>query len=113
MHSDDVIISSSSNVEFSAAVLESLLAVGINARILPPQNVTPADLNGWVSNPSHGFIVVSKVNYLAAYKTISRVSRACQKCDAFILAEDRNCRRCGARHSEPPQAIDATTVDPD
>lgn len=105
MHSDDVIIVSSANDELSAAVTESLMAAGIDSNLLSPGRVTEADLGHPMFNYVRSYIAVRKVDHLAAHYVVSRVSRICVKCEAFILAEDDNCRRCGTRHPEPPQSI--------
>ena len=105
MDDNEIIVSSIADDNCVVAVMGSLAAAAIHATLIPPSDLSDAHPNRLSCPTAKIFVAVSKSNFLRATTVVLRVSRFCQKCDAFLFAEDLCCHKCGEPHSERPHSL--------
>lgn len=103
MDAGEVVVFAGPLTDFIDVVVKSINEAGIAARVAAIDTVDPAYRPTWACTPDSAvYVIVANDAESAARDAIHRVWRVCGNCDATLLAEARNCQKCGTPDERLP-----------
>jgi hypothetical protein len=103
MKENEVPILAGPRTDYMDVLVSALNEEGIPARIVPIEDVDPANRPEWACTPGvDAYVVVPLDRRAEAWDLTRSVSRVCLNCETVLLPKVRACQKCGTPHPMEP-----------
>jgi hypothetical protein len=103
MKENETAIVAGPRTDYMEVLVSALNQECIPARIVPIENVDPANRPKWACTPGDEvYVVVPLDRRVDALELTRWVSRVCLNCETVLLPKVRACQKCGTPHPMAP-----------